>query len=136
MVRGGLIIFDDGLGQLGPMTDLRASFEVRSGMVTTAGRLAGQWPGALAGYWVPPRLEAVVGERAGAAVNRLPDGDDFFCVNGRWALPDAGFDLQTGQAACEESSGQVVAARLRRGDAERFLTGGELPDHVETSSRN
>ncbi|MHC4414712.1 MAG: putative sugar nucleotidyl transferase [Planctomycetota bacterium] len=126
-----MIIFDDGLGRLGPMTDLRASFEVRTGMLTTAGRLAAQRSESLAGYWVPRRLEAVVAERANVPVNRLPVGDVLCCVNGRWGLPDPGLKLDAGQAARERDSGQVVAAMLQRADAEQFLTTGELPDRVQ-----
>ena len=84
-----MIIFDDGLGQLGPMTDLRASFEVRTGMFTTGRRIASHRPRSLAGYWVPPRLARAVAERADAPVNHLPNEEVFYCVNGRWALPSA-----------------------------------------------
>jgi hypothetical protein len=44
-----MIIFDDGLGQLGPMADLRASFEVRTGMFTTGRRIVMHRPKTLAG---------------------------------------------------------------------------------------
>ena len=50
------IIFDDGHGQLGPMTDLRACFEVRTGMFTTAGRIAAGRPKTLAGTGCPSAL--------------------------------------------------------------------------------
>ena len=67
-----MIIFDDDRGELGPMTDLRASFEVRTGMYTTAGRLAAHRPQKLAGFWVPERLQAAVAERADGPVTKLP----------------------------------------------------------------
>ena len=56
-----MIIFDDGLGRFGPMTDLRACFEIRTGMLTTAGRLAAARPEPLGAYWVPQRLVTATG---------------------------------------------------------------------------
>lgn len=126
-----MIIFDDGLGQLGPMTDLRASFEVRTGMFTTGRRIAAHRPKSLAGYWVPARLAAVVAERADAPVNHLPNEEVFYCVNGRWALPDATVKLETGQAMIEQATGHLVAAMLRRADAEYFLSTGQLHERTD-----
>jgi UDP-N-acetylglucosamine diphosphorylase/glucosamine-1-phosphate N-acetyltransferase len=126
-----LIIFDDGLGELGPMTDLRASFEVRSGMLTTAGRILAGSPGPLAGFWVPERLAAVVAGRAEAPVNTLPQEPTLLCVNGRWSGDVFDLELSAGQAVVEETSGHVVAAMLSAADAESFLQGGSLPQTVE-----
>lgn len=128
-----MIIFDDGRGRFGPMTDLRASFELRTGMLTTAGRLAGHWPKSLAGYWVPPRLAPVVAGRANAPVNELPSLDEtVFCVNGRWSMPDDFGGLNTGQALLEPETGDVIAAMLRVSDAEYFLRNGSLPERATT----
>ncbi|MCI0364528.1 MAG: hypothetical protein L0Y44_10380 [Phycisphaerales bacterium] len=126
-----IVVFDDGLGQLGPMTDLRASFEVRTGMYTTAGRIAALRPRMLAGYWAPERLAALVAERANAPVNRLPNEEIIHCVNGRWGIPDFSVALRTGEAMIEQSSGHVVCALLRRADAEYFLTTGQLHERVQ-----
>jgi UDP-N-acetylglucosamine diphosphorylase / glucose-1-phosphate thymidylyltransferase / UDP-N-acetylgalactosamine diphosphorylase / glucosamine-1-phosphate N-acetyltransferase / galactosamine-1-phosphate N-acetyltransferase len=126
-----MMIFDDGLGQLGPMTDLRASFEIRTGMFTTARRIACVRPKTLAGYWVPQRLRAVVAERADAPINQLPNEEVLLCVNGRWAMPDAdSLKLETSEALVEQSSGHVIAAALRRADAEYFLSSGQLHERV------
>ncbi len=127
-----MIVFDDGLGRLGPLTDLRASFEVRTGMLTTAGRISAQRAETLAGYWVPGRLEAVVAERANVPVNRMPQaGPDavLLLANGRWSIPDR-VPLRAGEALLEEGSDEVVAAALHVGDAEAFLVSGSLPAHV------
>ena len=132
-----MIIFDDGLGQLGPMTDLRASFEVRTGMLTTAGRIACTWPETLAGYWVLPHLAAVVGERADAPVNRLPSLGRkavVLCVNGRWSIPDPAVTLRAGEVVREEGTDHVVAAALHQDDAEAFLSTGHLPDGIKCTS--
>jgi UDP-N-acetylglucosamine diphosphorylase/glucosamine-1-phosphate N-acetyltransferase len=129
MVR--MIIFDDGLGQLGPMTDLRASFEVRTGMLSTAQRISAHRPKALAGYWVPPRLVETIAERANAPINMLPNEEVIHCVNGRWAMPDAQLKLEVNEAAVETATGHVVAAMFRRADAEYFLATGQLHERTQ-----
>ena len=129
-----IIIFDDGHGELGPMTDLRASFEVRTGMLTTAERITARRPESLAGYWVPRRLADLVGERADAPVNEMPPGKEILCVNGRWRVPDRRLRFKAGEASTEQDSGHVVAALLPRDQAEVFLNSGELPQHVTVTS--
>ena len=128
-----MIIFDDGLGELGPMTDLRAAFEVRTGMLTTGERIAARRGESLGGYWVPPRLAALVAERSDVPVNDLPAGKAFLCVNGRWKMPDRRLKLASGEAVVERDTGHVVAALLSREHAEAFLGSGELPADVATS---
>ena len=125
-----MIIFDDGKGEYGPMTDLRAAFEMRTGMLTTAGRLDAWRPRTLAGYWTPEHLRAMVAERANAPVNILPDEEQMLCVNGRWALPDRDLHLDVGEAVVEEATGETIAAHLRRADAARLLESGQLPEPV------
>ncbi len=132
MVR--LIIFDDGLGQFGPMTDLRAAFELRTGMLTTAGRITSAFPKRLAGYWAPERLRRILEERANAPVNRVPEEETVLCVNGRWAMPDGSWNLGVNTAVTEEATGHVVAACLRRADAQYFLSTGELPERIQPRS--
>jgi UDP-N-acetylglucosamine diphosphorylase / glucose-1-phosphate thymidylyltransferase / UDP-N-acetylgalactosamine diphosphorylase / glucosamine-1-phosphate N-acetyltransferase / galactosamine-1-phosphate N-acetyltransferase len=128
MVR--IIIFDDGLGQFGPITDLRAAFEIRTGLMTTAGRIAAAFPKRLAGYWVPDRLRAVVSERANALVNQTPEEESILCISGRWAMPDPDLKLEMNEAAIEESTGHVVAALFRRADAEYFFKTGQLHERA------
>ena len=132
-----MIIFDDGVGQFGPMSDLRAAFEIRTGMFTTAGRIRAHRPKTLAGYWVPEHLQPLVASRADAPVNDLPDEEILFCVNGRWAVPEADLDLPLGTAIVEQATGHVVAASLARASAEYFLRTGQLHEriHVEQRSR-
>lgn len=117
------------------MTDLRACFELRTGMLTTAGRLVGHWPKSLAGYWVPQRIHTIVSARANAPVNELPDTDEvYLCVNGRAAMPEAVPPLKPGQAAIERDSGDVVAALLRLQEAEYFFRAGTLHERVNIQS--
>ncbi len=129
-----LIIFDDGRGQFGPMADLRAAFEIRTGMHTNAGRIAATWPRRLAALFVPEHLRALVAERANAPVNQLPNEEVVMCINGRWGLPDAMLKLDAGEAVVEAHTGHVVAAMLRRADAEYLLTRGELHERVRIVS--
>lgn len=112
------------------MSDLRASFEIRTGLATTAGRIRTGHPRMLGAYWVPERLVDVVRTRADAPVNELPNEEILLLVNGRWAMPDATLDVDIGEAAVEQTTGHVVMARLRRDAAEYFLQTGELHELV------
>jgi UDP-N-acetylglucosamine diphosphorylase/glucosamine-1-phosphate N-acetyltransferase len=133
MADAPIIIFDDGHGQFGPLTDLRAAFEIRSGELTTAARIAATWPGRVAGYWTPPHLRDVVAERVNVPVNQLPQAPLLLLINGRWIMPERSLVPGRGQALCEPESrgGHVVSALLDRADAEAFVTNGRLPDRVE-----
>ena len=123
-----LLIFDDGRGRLGPLTDLRAAFDVRTGMLTTAERIRQAWSGADAAYAAPETIAPVVAERTDAPVNRVPDGT-VRLVNGRWCRPDARLAVKKGEAAVSDD-GAVVTARLDASVAAAFLETGALPDGV------
>lgn len=139
----GLVIFDDRahraarepIVDLSPLDDLRGVFDLRTGMLTTRRRLEQQWSGASAALWVPEELEALTALTAGVAVNVLPLGERFLCLNGRWVYPAAQFELPAGSALIEEESGDVVAAHLERAEALDFLGGGTLPPHVHRHER-
>ena len=104
--------FDDGLDDLSPLTDLRPSFEVRTGAMTALERLTGV-VGAdrLAGLLVPDRLAATTAETHEHPVNLRPGGTEaVLLVNGRWALPDrALLSLQPGAALVEKESSGIMA---------------------------
>ncbi|MCP3903272.1 MAG: hypothetical protein GY715_06500 [Planctomycetes bacterium] len=135
MHRTPMIIFDDDKGQLGPMTDLRAAFEVRTGMFTTGGRIDAHRPKMLSGYWVPAHLRSLVASRANAPVNVLPNEEMLLCVNGRWAVPDPHLEIAPEHAIVEESTGHVVVALLRRANAEYLFDTGELHERVHIHHR-
>lgn len=121
-----IILFDDGLGRFGPLTDLRASFELRTGALSNAER----WPGA-AGLWSCPELAALLRTRHAVPVNDLPEGDEFTLINGRargGAIAAAtGWLAEGGDAAVIEArSGGIVMARLRRAAILRVLESGSL----------
>lgn len=123
------VVFEDGRGELGPLTDLRASFEVRTGALTTLERL--QRVMDVVGVWARPEIVEVTRERVGVACNDAGAlGDDVVLINGRAALPVEGVEsLRAGEAivASEGEGGEVVlAARLGRAEAEGLLQDGGL----------
>lgn len=100
-----LILHDDDAPSLSPLTDLRASFELRSGALLTAERLAERF-GEPAAMCVPQRLADVLAERYAVPINQPPTGEAFLVVNGR--MTHARFDppaqintqLRDGQGGC------------------------------------
>lgn len=147
-----MIVFDDRdfshpdgqTPDLSPITDLRATFEIRTGMLTNLQRLNREWNGQLSAVWVPQYLQATVTDRIkNVPVNQMPlpqnnDSNDFndpasllFLVNGRWSYPAAKFEIDPGQALVEQNTGSVIAALLNHSQAEQFLTQGLLPSDIE-----
>lgn len=130
-----LILFDDGGGRLSPITDLRAAFELRTGAMTTAERLAQQVGSAPVAYAARPEVADLVASRYDVPVNALPDGtsDDFVLVNGRCGRID--FDPpDEPDTALVMYDGSVLAARMTRATAEVFVASNarELPDAVRS----
>ncbi|MCL4221776.1 MAG: hypothetical protein KJZ65_10465 [Phycisphaerales bacterium] len=122
------VFFDDARGLIAPLADLRASFDIRTAALTTFERLTrtlGLEPIAL---FVPSSIAALVAEvHSGLPVNALPSPSNdvpMLLINGRCVLPlDVLADLQPGQAAVEERSGDLIAARLTHAGAARLLAG-------------
>ncbi len=97
-----LLISDDSLDAFTPLTDLRAVFELRTGMLTTMQRIELVTGLKTAALTVKPALEAVLQARyPDIAVNTLPDGDDQAVL------------MVNGQCTTHEALGQV--ARLPEG---------------------
>lgn len=137
------IVFDDGKGQLGPLTDLRAAFEVRSGALTTLDRLRHELRASgveVAGVWTSPHMAPVVRERIDLPCNdsslrSLPTGD-VLLINGRRLRLHAEVNaLRVGEALLSTSvdrsdSGALLAARLTPADALAILTGRRAPESL------
>jgi len=124
-----LIVFDDGLGDLGPLTDLRPSFAVRTGADTTLERIVRIFDIPFAGVRVPESLLGIAPEACRAPLVSEVEGDSALLINGRCPLPDPSWiNLDTGQAIVESGSGAVIAARLCRKGVAEFLASMELPD--------
>lgn len=121
------VFFDDARGVLAPLLDLRASFDIRTGALTTFDRLCQALRLNPVALFAPTQVAALVAEQHPALpVNKLPApvSDPLLLVNGRCVLPlDVLAQLETGQAAVEERSGDLIAARLTPGDAARVLEG-------------
>lgn len=113
------IFFDDGRGELSPLTDLRASFEVRCGAFTAIERLRRDGDVEVAGLLVPVGLAALVRERSALPVNEGPGGT-VLLINGRWALADGSnaANLDEGEVWVD-ASGEVIAAHVSAADAAR-----------------
>lgn len=133
-----LIIYDDGLGRLGPLTGPRPSFEVRTGALTTHHRIQRVIGTPASALWCPKRLAGVLCQRhPGTPVN--PDQvtkNTCLVVNGRWAgvrFAEQVRALSSDQAVVQ-SDGQVIAAVMDGRDAGMFLQSGcvNLPDQTST----
>jgi UDP-N-acetylglucosamine diphosphorylase/glucosamine-1-phosphate N-acetyltransferase len=121
-------LFDDDLPQLAPLTDLRPSFDIRTGALTTLERLSMAIGLRVVGLKVPQGLAVLSSKRHSAPVNvAVPKGGPILVLNGRCVLPPPGLkDLNPGEALVEAGSGALVAAMLNAEDAQAFLDGGRL----------
>lgn len=119
-------LFDDGLAGLSPLTDLRGSFDVRTGALTQLERARLVLGAEIAGLVVPPALAGMVGEAHGRPVNAAPaKGAVVTLLNGRAPLAaDLSPRLKAGAVIVEEDSGGVVAAMVP-GERVMPLLGGE-----------
>lgn len=120
-----LVVFDDGLGQLAPLTDLRAAFDVRTGVATTLERMC---VGAeLIGLFVPPHLVDLCRERHPVPVNDptvfAGITDPVLMVNGRLVLPGCLDSIEPGTVLVEERSGHVVGALVAPDQAGAIVNG-------------
>jgi len=118
------IVFCDDLPDLSPLTDLRASFDIRTGALTTLERFERSLDLRPAALLVPDRLAAITRERHQALVNRAPDDldDDVLLINGRCPLDEELIaTLTRGQRLVE--SGTLVAAAVSADEARAFIAG-------------
>lgn len=122
------IFFDDLRGDFGPLSDLRAASELRSGALTNRQRLAMQLDLGEQSLWVSPSLIDLTMEQTGLAVNRLPaERPTVWLVNGRLAtLPDAGPDAlavaRRSESFCwTQSDGQLLVAKVPVETARAYL---------------
>lgn len=132
--RTQAIVYDDGRGLLAPLTDLRASFDVRTGALTTLERLRTALRLEVMRLFVPPELAGVTTEAHPEAVNTPLDptpphatATPVLVINGRCPLPlDEISALNAGERLVESDTGDTIAARLSPDDAVRVALGGEV----------
>lgn len=126
-----LIVFDDGKGDLWPLTDLRPSFACRTGADTTLERIVRTFGLPLAGVRVS---EGLAGITDLDSLTSYSD-DDALLVNGRAPIPNPAWGrLSIGEAVIDQESGDVVAARLDAAGATALLQTSELPGGVRTQT--
>lgn len=106
-----LVVVDDGLGTFGPLTDLRAAFELRAGLGTLLERIERAVGRRADALLVPEPLAALVAESTGRAVNRPPAADECLVVNGR-LLTAASARVPAGEIHADKD-GRFVAGWLR-----------------------
>lgn len=141
-----MLVVDDGGGDFGPLTDLRAVFELRTGALCALERIERSLGRAAEMLLVPSALREVVAERRTAqvmsSVDAMPPGA-VRVVNGRWsAVHEAATAaaLKPGEALAQ-ADGQWVAAHLPAGregaTALRELLAGKMASslRVTTSAR-
>ena len=129
-----MVVFDDGYSKLSPLTDLRASFRVRTGAVTTLARLERQAGaaglGRLAMVHVPERLAGVTREVLPIPVNELAAmGVDshVLLMNGRCPrLPALLPKLKVNEAIVGKAGRSLLAAVCRRAEAAAYLDSGVM----------
>lgn len=112
-----LVVLDDGLGTFGPLTDLRAAFELRAGVGTLLERIeraVGRRADALI---VPAHLAAIVAESTGRPTNAVPSCDECLVVNGR--LLTASAARVPAGAVHFDHDGRFIAGWMRPADAAR-----------------
>lgn len=121
----GLILFDDDGGRLGPMRDLRAAFELRTGALTTAQRLIRQTGDEPVALRVPEELAELVASRWSVPVNALPDDapETLTLINGRWSRLEYRLPRMPGTAV-QDRYGTLLAACVDRDTAGAFLRDG------------
>ncbi len=130
MPRPPIAFFHDSKGLLAPLTDLRASFDVRTGVQTLRERFA---PSCV---FVPPELEDLAREVVPAIrpahapappavlLNQTPgEVGEMLVVNGRCPLPPVDERLPLGHAVVEEGSGDLILAHVRAEDVPRVARG-------------
>nr|ADI22390.1 nucleoside-diphosphate-sugar pyrophosphorylase involved in lipopolysaccharide biosynthesis/translation initiation factor 2B, gamma/epsilon subunits (eIF-2Bgamma/eIF-2Bepsilon) [uncultured Planctomycetales bacterium HF0500_02G17] len=128
------VVFDDGLGELAPLTHLRAAFDVRTGALTTLERLRHTLGLQVVSLYVPEALADLTAEAHDLPINRLPsDMAEVFVINGRCPIPPEQLrDPEPGVIYVEPETNTPVGGKLALIDAIRVLV-GETPDvKIET----
>jgi UDP-N-acetylglucosamine diphosphorylase/glucosamine-1-phosphate N-acetyltransferase len=121
------IVFEDGGGRLGPLTDLRCACEVRTGALLGWQRLGAD------ALFVSAVREQSVAARTGLRINGLPKGARFLLLNGRLlAEPKDARRLALGEALVD-ADGAVLAACLDETDAAGVI-GGRWPESLRRAT--
>lgn len=131
------LIFDDGLGVLTPMTDLRPAFDIRTGGLTTLERQRHLLNLDLRALHVPDHLADLTAEAhptpVNPPVNENTTDTPLLLLSGRCPLPpDAVSALAEGDVLIEGGAGDLVAAIGPARDLPRLIAG----DHAGYTVRS
>lgn len=118
------LVFDDGLGRLAPLTDLRPAFDVRTGAFTMLER-ARAVLGPDAALAVPGEVAPLARRRHGLPVNPpLAGADPILILNGRAPLAvELAAHLTPGTVLVERATGHVLAGLVPAERATAVITG-------------
>ncbi|MDX2016705.1 MAG: putative sugar nucleotidyl transferase [Planctomycetota bacterium] len=119
------IALDDPQPLLAPLTDLRPTFDVRTGALTTLERWTRALDLDILALSVRPELADLAAEQHHKPVNRAPVSlpAAVLIFSGRAALPPEGLDaLALGESIVEAGTGHLIAAMVSGADAARVLT--------------
>ena len=130
----GVVLLDDGRGHFGPLTDLRSTADLRSGMLTTGARLLHDVGLPLAALRVPEGLAGIVeSNHPGVPVNRPPVGRGGFLVLNTRMLDGCRGPLPGAHMAALDAHGDIRMAVVDHAAVSALLEGGTFPDAVATS---
>jgi len=124
------ILFDDAKGMLSPLNDLRPTFAIRTGPLSTAERLTIAFDLEPIGVVVPAPIAELTAELSPVPVNTPPEPSDeeILLINARCPLPVRAItEITLGQVLIEEDTQDMIAVRLSAADVRRLLT-GDHPD--------
>lgn len=132
-----LLIFDDGCGQWGPLTDLRPVFELRTGALTTRQRIERAVGMKARSCMVPADLTALMADEQPVVTVYGPvEAGDWLLVNGRWpgvAHAQQVRELPLGTALVQPD-GQLVAAHLPHHQAQNMIQSRQWHAPADTTT--
>lgn len=121
-----IVLFDDGAPEIAPLTDLRPSFALRIGPLTTIERLSLAF-GKPEGLLTPEAMAPIAREMFSTPVNddfKTPAGGDVLAINGRCPLPILAItSLAPGEQLVDQVSGAIVAMRAPLGVVRSAIAG-------------
>jgi UDP-N-acetylglucosamine diphosphorylase/glucosamine-1-phosphate N-acetyltransferase len=127
-----IIVYDDGKGDLSPLTDLRPVFDVRTGALTTLERLRRSAAWQVAALFVPDAIRPLARATHAEPVNpqELPPGGPWLAYNGRCVIPPSEIEhLAENHALIEGATGEMIAACIDSSGVDAVVR-GRLPSGV------
>ena len=120
-----LLLFDDGRSQMGPLTDLRPTWDLRTGILTNKERIE-QTLGPVSGLIVGEHLAELVRESSAVGVNDDAEfSGDVMLVNGSFSAAAALPEISPG-TILYDVTGRVVAARVDGSESAAVMASSEV----------